>query len=66
MDENIKLIIEQARLLNPDFDNMFPQQQYEFINQYVDNSFIKEDLEFYYDWKFGWPYDSKEFIKLNG
>jgi len=67
MDEEvIKIVIEEARLLNPDFDNLSPQEQYEFINTYVDNSFIPEELQFYYDWKFGWPYDSKEFVKLNG
>jgi len=66
MEEEIIQVVERARLINPNFDNMSPQQQYEFINQNVDNSFIQEELEFYYDMKFGWPYDSKEFIKLNG
>jgi hypothetical protein len=64
MDE-IEQIIANAMRLNPNFVNLTTQQQYEYLKLNLDKDLMKEELEFYYDSKFGWPYDSKEFIKLN-
>lgn len=63
MDE-IELIIEEAKLRNSNFTNMSTQQQYEFIQREIDPYLMKEELEFYYDSKFGWPYDSKQFNQI--
>jgi hypothetical protein len=53
-----KEIIDRARMLEPNFDDMTTQRQYEFIVNNVDKGMIKEELIFYYDSKFGWPYNS--------
>jgi len=62
--QTIEEIIKRAKTINSSFDNLSTQEQYEFINNKIE-SMEKEELEFYYDSKFGWPYNSKEFIKNN-
>jgi len=61
----IEEVIQLARLRNPNFDSMTTQQQYEFIKTNVDSSLMKEELEFYYDSKFGWPNENITVLNFN-
>lgn len=57
-------IIKICKEINPEFDELTTQEQFEFIVNHVNSDVIKEDLVFYYESKFfGWPYSNKNFKK---
>jgi hypothetical protein len=45
----MKKVIEKARLLNPNFDELTVQQQYEFIKGNINRNIIPEELAYYYN-----------------
>lgn len=65
MDEEFQMMIANAIRLNPDFPNMTTQKQYEFLKYNLEPELLKEELEFYYDSKFGYPLNSMEFKRIN-
>jgi len=66
MEEEIEETIKLAKAINPNFDIISTQQQFEFIKKRINADIIKEELEWYYDSKFGCPYDSLTLIhKVN-
>lgn len=55
-------IIEKAKSLNKHFDDLSTEEQFKFIIRHINKDVIMEELVWYYDSKFGSPYDSSTLI----
>jgi len=56
-------IVEKAKELNPRFNELSTQKQFEFIKRNINKDVIKEELVWYYDSFFGTPYDTTILIR---
>lgn len=53
-------LIKKALEKYPNFHNLTIQQQYEILKK-IDPTILKEEVLWYYEDRFGWPFNTKQF-----
>ncbi|MCP4255037.1 MAG: hypothetical protein GY775_16845 [Candidatus Scalindua sp.] len=60
--------MEQAQVLNPNFKEWTPQQQFQFIKNEINPNIIPQEITWYYDRQWGCPlehYEIQNKINMN-